>query len=80
MKREEVKDKFRAFIGKFIKSSKLNDDTNLFTSGLINSLFAMQLVLYVEKEFKFKVENQDLNVSNFNSINAVTDLVERKLS
>jgi len=78
--KNKIGDKVRTFIGKFVKTSKYDDNTNLFATGLINSLFAMQLVMFVEKEFKIKVENQDLNIDNFNSINAVTYLIERKLS
>lgn len=46
--------------------------------GFINSLFAMQLVLFVEKEFNVSVENDELDVHNFRSVLAITDLVQRK--
>ena len=50
MEKDEIKNNIRTFIGKFVKTSKFDDDTNLFASGLINSLFAMQLVMFVEKD------------------------------
>jgi len=43
----------------------VNDDEDLFAAGLVNSLFAMQLVLFVEKKFSIKVENQDLRYCQF---------------
>jgi acyl carrier protein len=56
----------------------LQDDDDIFALGLINSLFAMQMVLWVEKEFGIKVEDEDLDIENFNTINALAGFVERK--
>jgi methoxymalonate biosynthesis acyl carrier protein len=47
-------------------------------SWFVNSMFAMQLVLFVEQEFNISVENEDLELDNFRTINAITNLVERK--
>lgn len=69
----------RKFIEKFVSGKELNDDTNIFESGLVNSLFAMQLVAFVEKEFDVVVENDDINLNNFEDINSIVNLVESKL-
>jgi acyl carrier protein len=79
MKTDEIKEEIRAFLSKYIKKTDLEDDMELFTSRLINSLFAMQLVLYLEKQYKIKVENEDLDIKNFNTINLITEFVERKI-
>jgi acyl carrier protein len=79
MKTDEIKEEIRAFLSKYIKKTDLEDDMKLFTSRLINSLFAMQLVLYLEKQYKIKVENEDLDIKNFNTINLITEFVERKI-
>ncbi len=75
---EETKEKIRVFFGNYIKKNDIQDDEDIFATKLITSLFAMQLVLFVEKEFKIKVENQDLDLKNFNSVNAITGFIERK--
>ena len=77
MLREETKQKLRKFLARFIEED-VDNDTDLFKTGLINSLFAMQLVLFVEKEFLISVENQDLDINNFKSINAITNFVSQK--
>ena len=46
--------------------------------GFVNSLFAMQLVLFVENHFGVAVEDDDLDIDNFKSINAIASLIERK--
>jgi methoxymalonate biosynthesis acyl carrier protein len=41
-------------------------------------MFAMQLVLFLEKNFKIAIGNEDLELKNFQSINAMAELIERK--
>lgn len=76
----EHKVKIREFLNKYINNEDIEDDQDLFASGLVNSLFAMQLVLFLESEFGIAVENQDLNLDNFKSIQALSELIDRKLS
>ena len=76
---EEIKNTIRVFLSKYLEESKLEDDTDLFSSGLVNSLFAMQLVLFVEKNFAIVVGNRDLDFENFTTLNAISALVYRKL-
>lgn len=56
------------------------DSDNIFELGYVNSLFAMKLLNYVEKEFSLKIENEDMDIQNFSSVNAIVNLVERKSS
>jgi acyl carrier protein len=44
----------------------------------VNSLFAMQLVLFVEKEFDIAIDGSDMNFDNFKTVNAIAEIVERK--
>ncbi len=74
----ENKIKIREFINHFFQNVELTDDQDIFEMGFVNSLFAMQLVLFVEKEFDFSVEDGDLDIANFRSINAINELIERK--
>ena len=39
----------------------------------------MQLVLFVEKEFGIQVANEDLDIENFKSLNAIVGFIENKL-
>jgi len=76
---DDIKARTRAFIGKFFKNIELQDDEDIFALGFVNSLFAMQLVMFIEKEFGIAVEDQDLNIDNFRTINAMADLVKGKV-
>ena len=75
---EQNKARIREFIGKHIRGHELTDDEDIFASGFVNSMFAMQLVQFVEQEFGIAVENEDLEIDNFRSVNAIAALVERK--
>ncbi len=72
--------RIREFLGQFISAEDVGPDDDLFASGMLNSLFAMQMVLYVEKEFGVKVANEDLDLENFKSLNAMTAFIDRKLT
>ena len=70
--------KIKAFLGKYFRNLELQDDQDFFALGFVNSLFAMQLVLFVEKELGVPVSNEDLDIKNFRSINAIMRLVQQK--
>lgn len=74
-----TKVKIRVFLSKYFKDHTLKDEDDIFSFGFINSLFAMQLVMFLEKEFSIKIENTDLDVKNFRSINTIYELIERKI-
>lgn len=76
----DIKAEIRQFLSKFFANYDLRDDEDIFSLGFVNSLFAMQLVLFVEQTFHITVENEDLDLANFRTINALNDFVQRKLA
>lgn len=77
---DEIKKEIRAFLSKYIREPNIDEDQDLFASGLLASLFAMQMVLFIEKKFTIKVENEDLDKKNFATINALASYVSHKTS
>jgi len=75
---DEVKEKIRVYFARLFHNDHLQDDTDIFASGFVNSLMAMQLVMFVEKEFKMTIENEDLDLRNFSSIDAITGFIKRR--
>ena len=49
--------KIRSFIAQSFTNIDLREDEDIFALGFINSLFAMQLVLFVESEFGIALGN-----------------------
>jgi acyl carrier protein len=76
----QVKRVVRDFINNAINIDGLGDDENLFETGIVNSLFAVQLTTFVEKQFGIEVGMDDLDVENFKSVSATAAFVARKSS
>jgi len=74
-----IKKTLREFISSSINITGIDDDANLFESGIVNSLFAVQLMTFIEKMFRIEVGPDDLDIENFKSLNAMTAFVLRKL-
>lgn len=70
--------KIRKFLAKYIKNRELKDNEDIFGSGFVNSLFAVQLVLFIENEFSLTLEGKDLKLDNFRSISALVNLIDKK--
>jgi acyl carrier protein len=73
-----VKSSLHRFLQAHVPGRELHDEDDVFALGFVNSLFALQLVLFIESEFQVVVENEDLELDNFRSIQAMTQLVARK--
>ena len=78
MDRTQIKQALREFILRSVRIPALGDDEDLFDSGIVNSLFAVQLMTFVEKTFAIEVAMEDLEIDNFRSLNATTGFVLRK--
>jgi methoxymalonate biosynthesis acyl carrier protein len=75
---DETQQKIKEFLSRFFKSHDLQPEEDIFSLGFVNSLLAMQLVAFVEKEFGVAVADEDLDLDNFRSINAISCLIARK--
>jgi acyl carrier protein len=75
---EHNKSKIRSFFSRFFRTTELKDGDDIFAQGFVNSLFAMQLVQWLEKEFEIAIRDEDLDIQNFNSINSIANLIQRK--
>jgi len=74
----ERKAQIKQFLSRFFRNHELKEDEDIFALGFVNSLLAMQLVAFVEKEFAISVEDEDLDLDNFRTIIAIDALIERK--
>lgn len=67
----------RGFLARHVPAS-LEREEDFFARGYVSSLFALQLVVFVEKQFAITVEPEDLSLDNFRSIGAMERFVGRK--
>ena len=76
-----VKDKIKDYILKetLTENNKIKDDTLVFKEGYFDSMGFVMLITFLEQEFNIKTVDSDLVEENFESINAISDFVARKI-
>ena len=77
---DEARQRIESFLSESLGVPDLAYEEDIFELGLVTSMFALQLVDFVENEFEIELEDEDLERSNFNSIVALHCLVERRLA
>ena len=68
----------REFITTRYPQADFADDDDIFALGYVNSLFAMELVRFVERTFKISVPENELRLDNFRTIDSIVELVRRE--
>jgi len=78
----ETEQKIKEVISRFILDSinlrDLKEDDHLFETGIVNSLFAVQLMTFIEKTFGIEIGSDDLDIENFKSIKSTSEFVLKK--
>lgn len=71
-------------ISKFFRE-KLNlevpsADTDLFETGVLDSMGFVELLIYIEREFGIRVALEEMEVDNFRSMERITEFVAGQVS
>lgn len=74
---QSVSDQILAFVRGRFPQEQFDADQDIFQLGFVNSLFALELVMFIEKTFAITVETSELQIENFRSANAMAALVSR---
>lgn len=62
------------------KDVSLSPDESLIESGIVDSLGILRLVAFIEENFSVVVDDTEVVPENFETINAMSSLVQRKRS
>jgi acyl carrier protein len=78
----EIKEKIKKYIATNLLFSDdgygYPDDASFLEEGIVDSQGVMELVMFVEEEFKVTVNDEDITPDNFDSVSLLADYVERK--
>jgi methoxymalonate biosynthesis acyl carrier protein len=74
---DTVKDQVLAFVRDRYPQVEITASQDIFQLGFVNSLFAMELVMFVEKTFGVTIPNDELRIENFRSAESMAELVDR---
>jgi methoxymalonate biosynthesis acyl carrier protein len=73
---EAIEEALLSFLEERTKT-KVAADQDLFKSGVVSSMFAMQLVVHLEERYDIAIIGPDLTLDNFRTVHAMTSLVLR---
>jgi methoxymalonate biosynthesis acyl carrier protein len=73
---EAVEQALLGFIAERVKDS-VAADQDLFSTGLVSSMFAMQLVVHLEEAYDIAIVGPELKLDNFRTARAMSELVLR---
>ncbi|WP_236588197.1 acyl carrier protein [Tumebacillus amylolyticus] len=74
---EQIRSFIKSNLVVFAGDAVFTDDDNIFELGYVNSLFAMQMLSYIENEFALTVDNDDLVISNFATVTNIATLIRK---
>jgi acyl carrier protein len=66
-----------AFVQGRYPDAQISASDDIFQLGFVNSLFAMELVIFVEKQFGVAIPNDELRIDNFRTAGSMAALVDR---
>jgi methoxymalonate biosynthesis acyl carrier protein len=73
---EAIEQALLGFLAEQVKAP-VQPDQDLFGSGLVSSMFAMQLVVHLEERYDIAIVGPELKLDNFRTVQAMTGLVLR---
>jgi len=59
------------------KNARLDENEDLLSSGILDSLAILQLVAYIDKAFGIQVPDEDVVYDNFKSINTLVGYLQQ---
>jgi acyl carrier protein len=79
---QQINDEIKHFIleTSYTSEDLLTNETQIFTQGILDSLGFMSLVSFLDEKYSISIKDTDLVETNFESINAISDFVTRKLN
>ena len=75
-----MREKLLAYLADRIDGTELEDDTPIFSSGLIDSFDMVDLVLFIEKEAGLEMQVAEITLENFDSLGKILAFVETRSS
>lgn len=77
-----ISERVKEFIVKtsYISPNNLGFDTQIFVEGIMDSMGFVSIIEFLQENFSIIIRDDELIDSNFESVNAISDFVIRKLS
>jgi len=81
---EDIRKKLRGFIVETFmvgdENDQLQDNDSFMQNGVIDSTGVLELASFVEQEFKFTIEDDEMTPNNLDSIDNLAAFISKKLA
>ncbi|MGI5506238.1 acyl carrier protein [Lentzea sp. CA-135723] len=75
----DVRSRIREHVCALVGMADVPDDCGLISEHVLDSVAAIGMVDFVERTFGIEIEDEDLSMTNLDTIDGLVALVERKL-
>lgn len=79
MNREEILRKVKAEVEALAAVTVDDPDALIFKSGILDSLNVLNIITFIENEFKIQINPFDVNLDILGSIQLISDYVEKQV-
>lgn len=62
----------------FGSEEELSNNVNLFEKGIIDSTGIIELISFLEENFKISIEDEELIMDNFSTLNNIKEFLQKK--
>lgn len=76
---EHIKDELKLFLLNSFKIKDIGDSDNIYETSAFNSLFFIQLLVFIEKKFKLNLNVGEFDPNQLTSIDAIAHFIFSKL-
>ena len=75
LERKEIRDFLKKMDNRIMK---VKDDDSLLTTGIIDSIKMVELLTFIENNYKITVDDDELSPENFETISSIIGFLEQK--
>ncbi|MFD7408921.1 acyl carrier protein [Streptomyces sp. NPDC059866] len=75
---EAVRSRVLEFLLRYVDDPAELEGMQLITGGVLSSLATVALVSHLEKEFGIEVDDDDLEIENFDTLDSIVQFVQGK--
>jgi acyl carrier protein len=77
----QIEEKVRQFVisTSYIPEDQINNESLIFAQGIMDSMGFISIIDFIEENFSISANDNELIESNFESINAISNFISRKM-
>lgn len=80
---DSVESRIKHFVSEHFEiefNAQVNEQTDLFEQGLVDSFGFVEMIKFLEKEFQIRFSDEELFSFQMNSLRNISDIVTKKLN